>query len=380
MTLPFIIAACLLSGLISSFILVQHYINEAGGFAEKWCSKTSKNTDKGSHCTSILDSRFAKTFGISHADFGIMYFSGALLLLFATPSSTPWLVSLLGLSAAGYSAFSIMVQKYVLRQWCTLCLLVQVCIIIQAMLILYHAKSLTFIPNNLSEAAFSISLFLIPGFLWWIIRKQLVERNHHKSGLHPLLSPKSLANFHKQKGKIDIEALEGDLICETPHLHNNKNVKNTPWRVVIAIAPSCAHCGEFLESIIGLIETEQLPIHLRIRFAVIGLDDDQEGINDQTVTETVMALASSDGHDSAIKALRSWYQDFQGDDLSSWVNSIRAIEDHERNMAGVFMADNSFWLQEKDVEETPAVFIEELSIAAQDSAYAAEVLRKLCAG
>ncbi|MGH1429454.1 MAG: hypothetical protein ACRBEE_16075 [Arenicella sp.] len=44
------------------------------------------------------------------------------------------------------------------------------------------------------------------------------------------------------------------------------------------------------------------------------------------------------------------------------------------------MSDNSFWLQEKDVEETPAVFIEELPIAAQDSAYAAEVLRKLCAG
>ena len=377
MTLQLIIASCLLTGLLLSFVLVQHYINEAGGFAEKWCSKTGGSKDKNDNCTSILDSRFAKTFGISHADFGVIYFGGTLLLVI-TSTSIPWLVSLLGLSAVCYSFFSIIIQKYVLRQWCTLCLLVQASVIIQAAIIFSNAKLLTLTPNSFKEAITSIVIFLIPTLLWWLIRKLLIERNHKKSGLHPLLSAKSLTNFRKQKGKQEIEALEGDLIYETPNLPESRNKKGTPWRVVIAIAPSCTHCGEFLESIISLIEVEQLPIHLRIRFAVIGLDDNQEGINDQTVTETVMALANSDGHNAAIKSLRSWYQDFQGKDLIGWIKSIRTIEDHERNMAGVFMADNSFWLQEKDVEETPSVFIEEQAIAAQDSTYTAEVLRKLC--
>ena len=381
MTLYIIISVCLFAGLVLSLILVQHYINEAGGFAEKWCSRMGGQKDKVDTCKSILDSRFAKTFGVSHADFGVMYFSGALLLML-TSKYIPWLVPVLGLTALVYSVFSIYVQKYVLRQWCILCLLIQASIIVQAAIIFSSAKMLSFSPSGFKQFAITIGIFLIPSVLWYFIRQFLVNRNALKSGQHSLLSARGLANFRKKKGKLEIEPLEGDIVYETPNLPKSTSKKDAPWRVVIGIAPSCEHCGEFLENMLALIEKDKLPIHLKIRFVIIGFDDTQESINEKTVIEAVMSLANSskngEGHFFAIQKLRSWYQEFNGKDLAGWLATFRPIEDFELNLAGAFMADNTFWMQEQDVEETPAVFIEEQRIEPQDSVYTPEVLRKLC--
>jgi len=370
------ITACLAFCLLLSFILVQHYINAAGGFIEKWCGRSLEGAGK-RDCTSVLDNPMAKVKGVPHVDIGIVYFSGSLLALWLL-NGIPWLVSLFGLIAVAYCIYSIFVQKFLIGKWCTLCLLVQLIIAFQALIIITYHKKLTFLPTDFEQFIVPVLVFLSSGIVWYFLRQYWVERSQAKSNLHPLLSAKSLASFRKNKGKFAIEPLEGDLVCGAS-VNKVSRKKDSPWRVVIAIAPSCTHCGEFLESMLSLIEQERLPIHLRIRFVVIGLDDDQDGINDQIVTETVMALAANGDHEYAIDQLRGWYQKFNGKNVQPWLADIREIDDNERNLSGIYMADNSFWLQEKEVDETPTVFIEEQRIDARDSIYAIEILRKLCA-
>ena len=374
MTLWLLVGFCLLASLVISLVLVQHYIKESGSLLSKLCSQGKK-----ADCRAILDSKQSKFFNIPHADIGIAYFGGCLILLILS-QSIPWTVSLLSLIAVIYSFYSIICQKLIIKQWCSLCLIAQFFIILQSVIIIANYEQLSFKPDSISSLLLTLFAFGLASGIWFAIRHYLVSQNGNKEknddAKSQLLSKATIKAIQKQKG-IEIEEYKGDILIQDNVTGLAKKKKGSPWHVIVGISPSCVHCGEFLESLISLIEKDQLPIKLRIRFVTFA-GDDQDAINDQSVAEHTIALAVNDGLDAAAKALRSWYNNYGGQDLQGWLSSLRSFSDQEINSSGVYMADNSFWLQEKDITETPALYIEDYEIAPEQSSFAPELLHKLC--
>jgi len=114
----------LLLNLIGVFVcalLVQKQLNTRSEYADKICSLFSQGD-----CNNVLESDAAKFLGIiGWSEAGLGYFiSNAILVLFF-----PHLISFLAvinICALPYSFWSIWYQKVIAKQWCTLCLVVQI--------------------------------------------------------------------------------------------------------------------------------------------------------------------------------------------------------------------------------------------------------------
>lgn len=369
----YFIGVCFFAGLVLSLIIVQYYIQKSTGLISKWCST---KTDSQDSCSSVLDSRFAKTFGISHADIGVVYFGGlfsSILILQEVSIIIFWLSILTIL----YTGFSLYVQKYILQMICIACCLVQLVIIVQACISIIFFGDDVFLPLTSKNAINLILIFLLISMLWLFLRFMWRKYTQDKIQDHSFLSNANIAYFRKQKGKLSFEKLEGDIVLDVGSSHVNEVKKNDPWQVVVGIAPSCHHCGEFLDEFLKLLKENPLPVELTVRFVVLSFDEEQDAINDQIVTETLIALSQIENHQNVIAHLQRWYSEYSPNNLKAWLASVPEIEDQERNLAGIFMADATIWFDSLEAEHTPVVLLEQIPIEVKNVICVPELLKNL---
>ena len=90
-------------------------------YADKICTLFSQ-----SDCNNVLESDAAKLWGIfGWSEIGLGYFTANVLLISFLPQAIP-LLALINILTLPYSFWSIWYQKVKARQWCPLCLIVQV--------------------------------------------------------------------------------------------------------------------------------------------------------------------------------------------------------------------------------------------------------------
>lgn len=163
-------------GIIISSILIWHLIDSSNPSIKNICQSFSK-----SDCSSILDGKYSKLFGVvSWSEIGFIYFVGGLLSLLVD-FNTIYLISILSLFSISYVFFSIFYQWKIAKQWCTLCLGVQ------AIFILEFTITVVFL-SSLSRMALDYFLFnkiffsfLIPTLIWLILKPYLMKYQNRKS-------------------------------------------------------------------------------------------------------------------------------------------------------------------------------------------------------
>ena len=396
------ITACLISGLALSLILAQHALGNISGTLAKYCSSGSAN-DTTYNCSDVLDSPNAKFLGISHADIGVAYFAGSLLLFLLsllTVDAYPYIHSLnsgiiyLSLLAPIYSGYSIYLQKYRLKKWCRLCLFAQISVILQALLVLIFLG----FSHHTGQAHFSFLLSLvllcIPAIIWHFLRAQLVGKTIQREQQFQLESTIASAGniqkiLHAQQQRINSaqadfnvdnnleldEDLEGDLILSS-HLSEPGN--SQALRLVLGLSPSCLHCGSMLEEIYQFITNNNSAIECRIRL-IVSEGESREAINDRIIAEHITAFVANPGEGSAVgvAALRHWYQACKAQDVNLWLDSVRNISEDESIDISILLADTSFWVNQKDIDVIPAIYIENVHLPYLSDVYSTILLRKI---
>lgn len=107
-------------GAYIGYLLVLKQIKIHSASADKICS-----IFKQSDCNNVLESKASKLWGIiGWSEAGLSYFSSNLIILIFFPSLLPYL-SLINVGVLPYSIWSIWYQKTKAKQWCALCLIVQ---------------------------------------------------------------------------------------------------------------------------------------------------------------------------------------------------------------------------------------------------------------
>lgn len=117
-----------LVGAFISALLVQKDLSGASPYADKICSLFLKSSD----CGSALSSSASRLFGISWSCFGLGYFLVNVGVILFAPSSLLNVI-LFNFLALPYTLWSVWYQKFRLRAWCSLCLIVQATLWISAL-------------------------------------------------------------------------------------------------------------------------------------------------------------------------------------------------------------------------------------------------------
>jgi hypothetical protein len=105
-------------GVYVSYLLLQKQVHIHNRYVDKIC-----HSIKSGNCNSVLNSSAAKLWGIfSWSEIGFTYFIFNIILIF-TKFQT-WVV-IVNIIALPYSFWSVWYQKFKVKQWCLLCLIVQ---------------------------------------------------------------------------------------------------------------------------------------------------------------------------------------------------------------------------------------------------------------
>jgi uncharacterized membrane protein/thiol-disulfide isomerase/thioredoxin len=126
---PAIFAVLTLLGTIVTTLLLWYEVDQSNVALQDICQAGKKI-----NCGSILQSKDAKIYGISWSAIGFVYFSGSLITLLLKGIANLDSLNMLAwltLISTPYVFYSIYYQGWVAKQWCVLCLSVQVVLVLQ---------------------------------------------------------------------------------------------------------------------------------------------------------------------------------------------------------------------------------------------------------
>lgn len=277
-------------GLVVSVMLVWYSIDSNNSFLRSVCQLNNKT-----NCNNILNSKVAIIFGwLTWSEIGLFYFAGGFLTLLFTPPLVAWgLLGGLGI----YTIWSIYYQAFIAKEWCPLCVTIQVLIWIEFFIFL----KMGFTQNSFSGInwhSILSSLFGVWGIfpiLWVFIKKPLQKS---------LQTDTIYREFQKLKFDPDyIQALMSKEVFLPPIFEGMKTIEmgnpaaeNT---VILVLNPMCNFCKEHFNDGVSLILNSS-NIKINLIFFVPPYQNDLSNL----VTQYILGF---DNNERAIDLTNYWF-------------------------------------------------------------------------
>ncbi|RBL89459.1 vitamin K epoxide reductase family protein [Chitinophaga flava] len=176
---PFLSVAMLkIVGLSVAAVLLMYEIDKNNAFVKQICSLSKKT-----NCEAVLSSKSAKIAGISWAEIGFFYFGattiGLLMPNLSFEAKVGW-VAVVNALAVPYIFYSIYFQWKVVKQWCPLCLAIQLILGLELIwsLAVYWRDP---IALNVELPTLLVILFsvMLPVAGWYLLQPKLKQMNDH---------------------------------------------------------------------------------------------------------------------------------------------------------------------------------------------------------
>jgi uncharacterized membrane protein len=323
-----------LVGLIVSSILVWYSFDSSNPFVKRVCELNNRT-----NCSNILNSKAAKFLNwLTWSEIGFFYFGGGLIALLINPENLNTL-KILNLTALPYTIWSIYYQWRIAKEWCVLCLSIQVILWVE--FYIFQNISLQSLLSYLSLSSF----FILPTL--WVIFKKPLESYQQIDGVRHNL----------QKIKFNTEYVNGILskekmlppIFETmkPLAYGNLDAKNT---ITMVITPDCNSCRKAYNELQDLLKRTD-SFKCRIIFAATMDSNDIAG-------EIVSRILSLPTDKQQQLALMEWFKD--DSKISRWIENTNIPEKTEEglNQLNVHLR----WINLANITETPTVFLNSAEI------------------
>lgn len=323
-------------GISASVFLILHEFKIHTSVGDKLCGFSSK-TD----CDSVLSTNASRFFGdINWADIGLIYFVGVFVyLLGANDMKSLSYIATLSALALPYPVYSIYYQGFKLKKWCPFCLLVQLLLIGEFVVMLPVFKSLSFSGFDFLRLA---TAFLIPA-VTWILFKTLREKT--------ILGDQQLYTFRALKRNPDIFRslltnggyIEFDISSKSLVLGNH----DAPVTITAFLSLYCNPCAKAFEKLKALIETCP-EIRLNAIFSVYNDEETQKLIN------TIYYRYATKGTDDIITFLDKWYTSSPQSRKAQYENENIP---EEYNVVQEIAETNQKQFKEYNIAGTPTVFV-----------------------
>lgn len=324
-------------GLLIAGMLTAKQLGAKNGLTDRVCRINDKTS-----CENVLNSPGAKLWGwLNWSDLGLLYFAGGLVtLIFA--GSQPGVLPLLNniaLPAMLYVGYSVYYQAYRIRQWCTLCLAVQLVLIVEGLFALTH-----FTTPAVSIGPYLALLFgfLLPSFAWVIAKPLLTNRIQGRRDHEELLALKRDPAIFKalllQQPKAppiiaDLQAIvsgEFDAGC----------------KITIVTDPYCNSCSKAHRELEQLALNDQ-DVSITTIFSTSS--------NSSPATKVATHLLALAGQGTlAAEALADWYGQ-KNKDYDDWASRFPSTT-HPLDLVAV-CEDHRKWCSDANIMVTPTIYI-----------------------
>ena len=333
-----------LMGLSFSLALLSQDLNITVNWIEKACKVHQKTS-----CDSVLQSPAAKiTSWLSMTDVGFIYFGGTLVCCFlgilsGNSGETLGLIVLINAIALPYTIFSIYYQGVIIKQWCVLCLGVQVILWLEFVVGWFtgawiHVSSISpvamlyFLGGN----AFAIALLI--GF-----KPLLNEIQKNKTAQMNLLRLKKNRDIFKQilqlQPPLKIPLLQSD------YQHIQKKI---PIHFILILNPFCGPCAGFYKQIKHLKDNYMPDSQLDIVF-LGSLNKDH--LAHQVVNQLLSLQATEP--DQFLQSLDDWF-DWGKANHKAWLGKY---DSNEADSYTNLQKEHLDWIQQNQIHKTPTLFV-----------------------
>lgn len=278
-------------------LLLLYEIDQQNPILKEACQINSK-----ANCSAILNSKASKLFGISWSIIGSTFFGGMLLSILTVGSlniDVFILLAWLSILSLPYIFFSIYYQYKIAKQWCVLCLAIQM--ILFLLFLCSYFGNILINPFRLKEA---YTIFMGVGVSFSFVWLSLML-------LIPALVKAKLTRIKTielQKFKHDNFVFENllkkqkyipDLANSLGLIIGNPNAKHTITKICNPYCGPCRRAHPMVEELM----TNNTNIKLQLIFSV------EEG-HDNYFIDTVilfLSIASKSNQSLLIQALHDWY-------------------------------------------------------------------------
>lgn len=290
------------AGVAISFLLILFEIDHHNPLVKDICQAGRKV-----NCAAVLQSKASGMMGIGWSSIGFCYFTGMLLAQLLLYHNNPGIMSLLafiGLAALPYTFFSVYYQWRVVKQWCLLCLAVQVVIAIQFLIALtggLYDFSFSLMPLPVYMAL--LSCFMLPALVLYIaiptLKKAKEGRTHYNT----------LQQF-KHNGQVfdAILSRQKKVVPSAEGLGITIGNPDAKWKLIKVCNPYCGPCARAHPAIEELVDSNT-NVQVQIIFTATGEEGD---IKTQPV-QHLLAIAAGENKKATRQALDDWYNAAQKD-------------------------------------------------------------------
>jgi uncharacterized membrane protein len=286
-----------LAGSIVCTLLLWYEVDNHNPMLQQICTGGQKT-----NCNAVLNSGASKIWGISWSVIGFTYFIGSLITLLVSGIYNPpvlLILSWLNVSVLPYIIFSIYYQLKIAKQWCVLCVTIQLILasqfLVAAFGYFHSAIQLSLIP--LSSFYTTVTSFLIPPVVTALLLPSLRIAKQGKQNNKRLLRFKHDAKVFeallgKQKAiKASTEGL-GILLGNPQATH----------RLIKVCNPYCGPCANAHHPIEELLKNNQ-DLQVQIIFTATGEENDHK----TPPVQHLLAIAANGNEEVTRKALDDWY-------------------------------------------------------------------------
>lgn len=356
-----------LVGTIVSGTLVWYSLDTQNSFLQRVCQLNGK-----SGCQSILNTSAAKiTDWLGWAEVGLFYFAGGLITWGAglltgdvtqldSLSGSLYLLTVLALP---YTIWSVYYQAKVAREWCVLCLTVQLLLWVELLLAITHygfSNNLIVWMSNIDAWKTLLIAFVITPAIWAWIKPHLYKAAHYQ----PLYKEFQKLKFDPiyleglfNKQRVLPPIFDGMKVIE----FGNSKAKN---KLIVVANPTCAACQRNHKDLEKMLKNFD-DLHVMSILAATP--------NDESIASKVAQQILNLPEDQMVFALNRWYEYGEGR-YNQWSLETNKRYDGIESIKQLKLHNS--WLELAGVTSAPAYFLNGVELPKY---YLAHELQRLCA-
>lgn len=330
----------LLAGTIITSLLLWYEIDRNNPLLYKVCGGISQG-----NCGAILTSKASTFLGLfTWSEVGFIYFVGGLLtLLFASLTVALPILGWFHILSLPYIFFSVFYQWRIAKQWCILCLTVQVLLLAGGLNVFINGYALS-ITALTTKAIFTIvTLYLLPALVWYIVKPILKKLQHDKDEKRQYLRIKFnyevFDTLIKKQKKITLPT--SDLGIDLGNVEANN-------LLIKVCSPYCNPCSLAHPDIEKLLE-ENKNLKVKIIFTTV---KDEKDFRFKTVAH-LLAIAEKGNKKLTMQALDDWYLSPQKN-YDIFASKYQMNGEVEMQSKKIHEMEN--WCKQVNIQFTPTIF------------------------
>lgn len=279
-----------LAGLYISYLLLLKQSHTESEYADKICSLFHQ-TD----CSNILESDAAKIGGVlSWSEVGLGYFISNITLLICYPSLISYL-SIINICALPYTLWSVWYQYKIAKQWCVLCLLVQ--LLLWVLFTINISTGLIQQPDFLISHLFAVCIiYACPPLLINLLTSTITKANKLQSVTQEL-------NSIKNTDEVFLAILKKQPYHTVDHSTSQIIFGNRKARLGITILtnPHCEPCAKMHKRVNKLLETAGDKLY--VQYVFTSFNDSLQDSN-----RFLIGTYLHSGEKAAMKIYDDWFE------------------------------------------------------------------------